>query len=69
MVMGICPDGQKPEMLHADSDNAFCRSCESGYLEIAKWLWEVCQTPDDQKPEMLHAQDEVLFVWRVRMVI
>ena len=31
-----------------------------GHLEIAKWLWGLCQTPKEQKA-MLHAQDREAF--------
>ena len=48
----------KAEMLHADSDNAFCRSCESGYLEIASGYGKFVLMI---KSQMLYAQDRGAF--------
>ena len=47
-------------MLHADDDYAFRDVCESGHLEIAKWLQDLYHTLED-KTAMLHAQDYYAF--------
>ena len=53
-------DDKKSEMLHADDDYAFRWACEYGHIEMAKWLWYLCQTAEEQKA-MLHAQDRWAF--------
>ena len=34
---------KEPINIHADDESAFRWSCESGHLEVAKWLCEICE--------------------------
>ena len=33
--------------IYYDGDYAFRLSCEKGYLEVAKWLWEISENTID----------------------